>query len=509
MKTTLPRTLASASLIALAAASTARPSHAESLADAVAYAYETNPGLQAQRASLRAIDENYDQARAGYGPTVSGSASETSYHERLGGQTSYANTDSENLSITQPLYTGGRVRNQLNAAEAQILAGRESLRRFELDLLQRVVTAYVGVQRDTALLKVNQDTVAVLEKEVADTRARFDVREVTMTDVAEAIVRLAQARVTLANAQAALEVSRAQYVSTIGQAPGELAPPPALDTLPATIDQALDAGENNNPFLLAAKYTEQKSRAQIAEARATRLPSISAQYSLQHNPFLPYNSQTYNYASIGTVTLNQPIFTSGQIESGIRQAIETNNTDRLNIDDARQQVILAVSTAWEQLASDRKQIVNLDDSVKAGEFSFYGNREESKLALRTTIDVLNAELELTSAQQALIRERAAEYVDRVQLLAAMGVLTPTLLSSRVNLYDPAANFRRVRHKGETPLEWPARALDAIGAPRVGPEPPASLAGAKSEGSSMPATPQAETPILSILSTLDKPPPEPK
>jgi hypothetical protein len=161
------------------------------------------------------------------------------------------------------------------------------------------------------------------------------------------------------------------------------------------------------------------------------------------------------------------------------------------------------------LAADRKQIVDLEESVKAGEFSFYGNREESKLALRSTIDVLNAELELTSAQQALIHERAAEYVDRAQLLASMGVLAPATLGAHVDLYDPAANFRRVEHKGETPLEWPAKAFDAIGAPRIGPNPPASLADAKSSGSAMPATPTAEDPIQSILSTLDKPPPEPK
>ncbi|HEY2480743.1 MAG TPA: TolC family protein, partial [Caulobacteraceae bacterium] len=198
---------------------------AETLADAVAYAYETNPGLQAQRASLRAIDETYVQARTGYAPNITASAGETSYHNRNVGVSSYANTDSETLALIQPLYTGGKVRARLTESEAQILAGREALRHFEMDLLQRVVTAYVGVQRDEEIWKINQDTVAVLEKEVADNLARFSVREITMTDVAETKARLANARSTLANAQGTLAVSRAQFMSTVGQPPGDLAPP--------------------------------------------------------------------------------------------------------------------------------------------------------------------------------------------------------------------------------------------------------------------------------------------
>jgi outer membrane protein/S-layer protein transport system outer membrane protein len=486
-----------------------RPARAETLAEVVAYAYESNPGLQAQRAALRAQDESYVQARGGYGLNVSGSVGETSYHERLAKTTSYANTNSENLTISQPLYTGGRVHSQVDAAEAQVLSARELLRRYEMDLLQRVVTAYVDVRRDAALLKVNQDTVSVLEKELSDTQAKFGVREVTMTDVAESKVRLAQARVELATAQAALGVSRAQFFQAVGEAPGDLAPLPALDTLPATLDQAFDAAENNNPQLQGAKYTEQKSRAQIAQARAARLPTVTAQFNLEHSPFLPYNKAPYNFASVASVTVNQPIYTSGQISSGIRQAVETNNADRLSIDEIRKQVILDVTTAWEQLSAARSQLTSLDEAVKAGEFSFYGNHEEQKLALRSTIEVLNAELELTSAQQNLIRVRASEYVDRIQLLGAMGVLTPTLLSANIGLYDPAANFRRVQHRGQTPLEWPIRALDGIAAPQIGPTPPASIAEAVPENSPMPATPGVQAPIVSILSTLDNPPPEPK
>jgi hypothetical protein len=209
------------------------------------------------------------------------------------------------------------------------------------------------------------------------------------------------------------------------------------------------------------------------------------------------------------VTLSQPLFAGGQIASQVRQSVEENNADRLSIDDAREQAILQVSTAWEQLSTTRLQITGLDAEVKADEFSFYGNRQEEKMALRSTIEVLNAELELTTAQQNLVRARATEYIARAQLLQAMGLLTPASLTSNVTTYDPAANFRHVQHRWETPLEWPARALERFTAPPIGPNPPAAIAEARPAGTVMPAKPVGEGPIRSILSTLDTPPPEPK
>lgn len=503
-----PPVFASLALAALALG--LGPARAETLADAVAYAYQTNPSLQSERASLRSLDESWVQARAGYAPNVTASAGETSYHERLNGHSFYANTDSETLALVQPLYTGGRLRSRLTQAQAGILAGREALRRSEMDVLERVVAAYVGVLRDEEIWKINQDTVAALQQQVSDTLARFSVREVTMTDVAEAKARLASAQSSLANAQGALAVSRAQFVNVVGQPPGDLAPLPEISAVPASLENAFDAAEINNPQLLQAKYTEERSRARIAEAKSAALPQISAQLAWQHTPFLPYApSQGFNDAKTAMVTVSQALFNGGMIASQVRQSVEQNNADRLNIDDARQQAVLAVSTAWEQLSASRSQISSYDAEVKADEFSFYGNRQEEKMALRTTIEVLNAELELTTAQQNLVRSRATEYVARAQLLQAMGVLTPEALTSKVAAYDPAAYFRHVQHKGETPLEWPARVVEKVLTPPIGPNPPAAIAEAHPGGSSMPPKPTGEGPIRSILSTLDTPPPEPK
>jgi TolC family type I secretion outer membrane protein len=505
-------TLRSASAIMAfsVAALVAQPTCAETIADAIAYAYDVNPGLQAQRAAMRALDESYVQARSAYGPNVSASVGTTDYHERFIGTSPNgrisASTDSEALSLVQPLYTGGRVRSRVKTAEAQIKAGRETLRRYELDLLQRVVTAYVNVLRDQQLLQINQDTVLVLTKELAGTQAKFNVREVTMTDLAQSKARLSQALSQLANARAQLGISRAQYLGVVGQNPGSLAPPPALEDLPRTPDEAFTAAEANNPQLQSARYTEESTRAALAEAKAARLPSVSARVDLQRSPYVPYSATTFSNVTSAAITLSQPLFSSGQISSGIRRATEENNRDRLTIDDVRLQVLQQVSSTWEQLVALRQQLTTVQDEMKSDQVAFAGVRQEERFALRSTIEVLNAELELSNAQQNLARTRAAEYVSRVQLLAVTGALNVQMLAANVSTYDPAKNFRKIRNIGATPLELPVRALDAIASPRLKPEPPASLPSVRPTGSVLAPTPaDANAPIVSIYSTIEQSP----
>lgn len=502
---------ASTAVLALAAGASA---HATTLGDAIAYAYDTNPGLGAQRAALRSLDESYVQARAGYGLNIQAQAGFQQYDLDLkrdgfqqGGQ---ANTKSDTsaVSITQPLYTGGRVTKRIDEATAQIKAGRENLRRFEQDLLARVVAAYVDVRRDEQLLKINTDTVTVLEHELSDTDAKFAVRQLTMTDVSQSRARLAQARTQLAVVQAQLAISRAQYLSTVGQNPVDLAPPPTLDLLPPDIDKAFESAEANNPQLQAAVYTEQVSRNRIAEARAGRLPQVTAQLQYSRGLFIPYQAEQFANTRTATVTLTQPIFTSGQISSVIRQQVEENNRDRLTIDDTRLQVTQSVSTAWEQLAATRKQLVTYEDEMRADEFAFYGVRQEEKFALRSTIEVLNAELELSNAQQNLVRTRAQEYVSRVQVLQYVGTLDARQFAAATPRYDPTKNLNRIKNIGVTPAEYPARILDRVLSPPTPASRPASIAVARPGGAELPDTPNTEAPIRSILSALDQEPARP-
>ncbi len=515
MTSTRSRLLGAAALATLAVAA---PARATTLGDAVAYAYQTNPGLQAQRAALRAQDESYVQARSGYGLQINAQAGFTNYSLTNSGRDALGNpvvpssntvTDSQGVSLSQPIYTGGRVRARVSQAEAGIRAARENLRRVELDLLLRVVNAYVNVRRDEQLLRITQDTIQVLERQVSDTEAKFKVRQLTATDVAQSQARLAQSRSTLATIQGQLAVSRAQYLASVGQNPVDLQPPPPLESLPATIDKAFEAAEANNPQLLAAVYTEQLSRARIAEARAARLPTVSARLDFQRSPYQIFDQRFgVNNTQVGSLTFSQPIFTSGQISSGIRQTTEENNRDRLSIDETRLQVTQQVAASWEQLAASRKQVTTFQDEVRADEFAFYGVRQEERFALRSTIEVLNAQLELTNAQQNLVRTRAQEYAGRAQVLASIGVLDARLFAPDTPRYDTAANLKKVRNIGATPLEAPARILDGFLAPSIGPQRPASIAIAHPGGAELPPSPAPDAPLTSILSTLNKAPPPP-
>lgn len=449
------------SLLAMAAALSAPSARAETLEDAIAYVYETDPGLLAQRAALRALDEGYVQARAGYGPQASITVSLATQEFEQRGANFEASNPSQSLAVSQPLYTGGRVLARVNQAQAQILQGRNNLRRYEAELLQRVITVYVNVRRDMEVLRISADAVKVLDQQLSDTLAKFKVRQVTATDVAQSRARLASARTQLAFAEGQLAVSRAQYLSIVGRNPGELAPEPPLPEPPRQADRAFDLAEGNSPVLAAADFAEQVSRARVAEARAGRLPSVSLRLDARRDPIAPYAKRGYSESLTTSITLTQPLFSSGVISSQVRQAVEENNRDRLNVEATRRTVIQSVAEAWEALAAARRALVSQQDEVREAQTAFYGVREEERFALRTTIDILNAEAELRNAQLELVRGRANEYLRRAQLLAAMGVLSAEHLVEDLKPYDPARNTRRVWRLSGGPWDLPLRALESI------------------------------------------------
>lgn len=483
----------------------AAPAHAESLSDVIAYSYDNNPGIQAQRAALRALDESYVQARAGYGLTASASAGLTSYELRRGSGHVDAETNNIGLTVQQPLYTGGRVHARVSAAEAQIRGGREQLRRAELDLLQRVVAAYVSVRRDEQLLFLARDSVKVLERALSDNEARARVRTVTMTDVQQSRARLSQARTQAIAVEEQLAASRAQYFAIVGKNPGSLEDLPPLNALPKTIDEAFNAAEANSPQLLNAAYAEAASRARVAGAKAQTMPQVAARFEMQRTPTSPFSNRQYDNTRVASVVVSQPLFTSGQISSTIRQATEENNRDRLALDDTRLQVIQTVTQAWERVVSLRKQSASLEEELRANELAFYGIRQEERYALRSNIEVLNASAELSASQQNLARARAAEYVARVQLLGAIGVLTPNTLSQTARPYDPTENFKNVRNKGQMPLEGPVRALDSLASPPIANQKPPSIPPVRPTGSAAVNPPAAERPVRSTYELLDREP----
>ena len=450
----------------------------ETLADAIALAYQSNPTLQAERATQRALDETYVQAQAGYRPqgsfqaVVTGNTNNASsfgqFSTTIPGQST---TSSETITITQPIYTGGRVASQVSAAEAGVLAGREALRQSEQSVLQNVIQAYVDVRRDQENQAIAVENVGLLRRQLEEAKARFDVGEITRTDVAQTEASVAAAQAQLSASQAQLANSRASYAAVVGRNPGTLAPePPLTQLLPTSVEQAFDVAEHNNPQIRQADYNEQSSAARVAQAKAQTRPSFGLQAQLGYSGGnLGLTSPFANYShdiSISAVA-NVPLFTGGTTSSQIRQAAENNNVDRINIETTRRQVLLLVSQAWNQLLGARASLISNEEQVRAANIAFEGTRQEAQVGLRTTLDVLITEQNLSNAQLALVNSRHDEYFAGAVLLAATGSLFAETLTPGTPLYDPRANFDRVTHAfGWTPWDKGVAAIDHLAAPKI-------------------------------------------
>jgi outer membrane protein len=477
-----PADLVLVSGLAMAAAGGAR---GETLGDAMALAYQSNPTLQAQRATQRALDETYVQAMANLRPqiTVTSTVSSESNNEvgdttgRLAGRTQL---NSNSIQISQPLYTGGRIEADISAAVAGVLAGRETLRAAEETTLQNVVQVYVDVRRDQESVEIAQENVELLQRQLDESHSRFAVGDITRTDVAQTQTRVAAARAQLANAQAQLATSRATYLSVVGENPGTLAPePPLAKLLPDTIDKALDMAEQNSPHIREADYTEQSSAAKVAEAKAQTRPSLSLQATLGYygganstppeftdihpnvSPFVDYSRDITASASASF-----PLFSGGYYSSQIRQAAENNNVDRINIETNRRQVLLAVSQAWNQLVGARASLAADGEQVQAANIAFEGTRQEARVGLRTTLDVLISEEDLANAQLALVGARHDEYFAAAALLAAMGSLEAADFVPDLVVYDPRTNFDHVKNANRMPWDGLVEYLDGLAAPHI-------------------------------------------
>ncbi|MDB5450636.1 MAG: type secretion outer membrane protein TolC [Phenylobacterium sp.] len=452
----------------------AAPAGAETLADAIALAYDSNPTLQAQRATQRALDENYVQARSGWRPTLTfqAQAAYDQIHTPRAGLTQFgqltryeANTGVAVLSFSQPIWTGGRVAAAVSAATGDILQGRENLRRVEAQVLGSVIQAYMDVRRDQQALDIHQQDLQVLQKQLEESQARFDVGEITRTDVALSQARLAASQAQFQSAQAQLAVSRATYAALVGHNPGDLAPEPSLAYLmPGNVDDAFTIAEQNNPTLRAQQYGEAASRARVAAARAERMPSLSGSSSLRFGgaPVEPFNQGLYNREVQAAVTLTVPLFNGGLTTSRIRQAIERNNADRITIETQRRSVLQTITQSWNQLIADRANIASTAEQVRAALIAAEGTRQELQVGLRTTIDVLNAESELRAAQLSQVSAGHDEYVAAATVLLTMGRLEARDLIPTQPQYDAKANFRRLRLTwGWVPWEEPISIVDRV------------------------------------------------
>jgi len=415
------RRMASAVLLA-AGLATGGAAHAETLAEAVALAYDGNPQLMAQRAQLRAVQEAYNQALANYGPSASLELARTRSRADVRGETIDGVADTNQLSLEQSLYSGGAAHAAINLARAQAASGLESQLQAGQQVLQSVIAAYAAVRRDEEGVRIARENVAVLRQQLKDTEAKFDLYEVTITDRSQAAARLAAAQAQLSVREGQLAQSRGDYMALVGQNPGQLAAQPPIANLPATIEEAFERAERHSHPLRIAIYAEQQSQARVEQAKALYRPTVGLQVRSAEAPLSTFDPTDTERVTTAAVVLRQTFPINGLARSRVVAAEAQQQRDRLLIDDARRQAVRSVSLAWSQLAAARVALIARRQEVQAQEVAYDSVKEEQRLGLRTVLDVLNAEQELRDAKFGLIETAYQEYVSSAALLGAMGEL---------------------------------------------------------------------------------------
>jgi outer membrane protein len=431
---------------------------ADTLEWALVQAYQNNPSLNAQRASLRAMDENVPQALSGYRPKISVTGTTggnyqqgiSSFPQTTGGPLSTTRYTEQFVSATAgatasyTLFNGFQTGNRTRQAESQVEGARETLRVTEQQVLLDAATAYMNLLRDSAILDLNRRNVEVLTEQLKQTRDRFNVGEVTRTDVAQAESRLAAGRSQLLGAQSNYVTSQAQYRRVIGVDPGKLAPGTSVDRLsPNVLARAIRQGQDQSPSVLAAAYGVDAAQLAVKVSEGALYPNITINANALYGSNPQFEVVKSSSASVvGQLTV--PLYQGGAEYSAIRQAKETLGQQRLNLDVNRDQARATVVQNWGQLDAAKAQIESTTAQVNAAEIALNGVREEARVGQRTTLDVLNAQQELVNARTALVTAQHDRVVASYALLAAVGGLSMQHLGLNVLIYDPMVHYQQIR-----------------------------------------------------------------
>lgn len=435
-----------------AAALAVTPASAQTLTEAFAYTYNNNPQILAQRALLRATDEQVPQALSNWRPTVT--LTGTAGFERAGiaargSSTQFSSFEprAADLRITQPLYRGGRTEAQTRQAINTVQSTRAQTLGVETQVFQSVAQTYLDVVRDQTLVEVNRSNEQVLRRQLEATQDRFRVGEVTRTDVAQAESQLAQATAQRINAEGQLEVSRANYARAVGHPPGRLVQPRERPVLPATRDEALALAANNNPNVISAMFTELAARDNIDLVRGQLLPTINLVGDLSRSfaPSVALQTTRQDTAS-AVLQLTMPLYEGGAIWSQTRAAEQTVGQRRSQLDDARRLAVQQATQAWETLQSARAAITSFGAAVRAAQIALEGIQQEALVGSRTVLDVLISEQQLFTTQSQLVGAQHDAALAEFNLAAATGRLIAPELRLPVQLYDMERHYRAVKDK---------------------------------------------------------------
>ena len=451
---------------------------AETIEDALADAYRTNPQLAAQRAALRATDETVPQALANWRPTVTvtgqaGVARDTTRSEKLlcknrpagscnnlpSGYDDWQVNDTVNgpsttkvmrhvgttqLQITQPIYRGGRTAAQISQAENNVQQGRANLQATEQTVLTDAATAYMNLVRDLAVLQLNLNNEANLSKQLQATRDRFQVGDVTRTDVAQAESSLANAVAGRTQAEGNVIASRATFVRVIGREPGQLQPAKPLESVPTTVTLAQNAA-SNLPAVIAARFAAASARNNVDILAGQKLPTVTLQGDAlrqYQNATLGQRRDTFDILAVVSI----PIYQAGLADAQTRAAKQTAGQLRLNIDDNLNRARESATTAFQQLNTARSRIAAFETQVRSSSIALDGVLQEARVGSRTVLDTLNAQQDLLNAQTNLVTSQRDAVVASYSLKAAIGQLTAQSLGLPVEVYDPTAYYEQARSR---------------------------------------------------------------
>jgi outer membrane protein len=440
------RNIAFASLAAALLAGTAS---ADTLREALVSTYNANPTIMAQREALKGTDATVAIARAGSRPQVSATAGLNQDLTKTGGGN--GRNFSAGVDVSYPLFNGGSVRNQIKAAKTRVEAGRATLRAVEGDIFTEAVAAYMDVIRDRAIVELNNNQVQVLSTNLQATRDRFEIGDLTRTDVAQSEARLELARSNLATARSRLAGSEENYRRVIGHSPDKLAPPPPLPPLPKSPEEAVHIALASNPDLIAINQQARAAGMDVNVARATRLPTIDAFGSGRYTDYLGTEEDQFGPFAAGSTTATSagvqariPLYQGGLPAARVRQAQAIQSQVLEQAVGTERTVVANTRSAFAAYTAAQEAIQSNQTAVSANELALEGARAEQSVGTRTVLDVLNAEQELLNSQVALVTARRDAYVAGFQLLNAMGQAEAQDLGLDGGpLYDPLGNYRHV------------------------------------------------------------------
>ncbi|CAA9504786.1 MAG: Type I secretion outer membrane protein, TolC family [uncultured Sphingomonadaceae bacterium] len=422
---------------------------AATLREALARTYTANPTINASRAQVRTLDEGVAVARAQRRPQISATGGLNQDLTRTGG--GVGRNLNLGVDVSYPLFTGGRVRNQIRAADVRVEAGRANLRATEGDVFTEATGAYMDVIRDRSIVSLNENQVRVLQTNLEATRDRFEIGDLTRTDVAQSEARLALARSQLANAQGRLTSSEENYRRVVGALPDTLAPPPPLPTLPGTPDQAVAIAIRNNPDLASINAQVQAAGLDVQVTRANRLPTVSAIASgratnylgTADEQFAPGAADTQTQTGLG-VQARIPIYQGGLVGAQVRQAQSQQSQLLEQGVGIERQIVANARAAFANYRAAQDAIRSNEVAVSANTLALEGARLENTVGTRTVLEVLNAEQELLNSQVQLVTARRDAYVAGFALLNAMGRAEARDLGLEGGaLYDPVTNYERI------------------------------------------------------------------